>query len=239
MTTGNRQSHQAGSGGPQSAPLTYCVRKVRQPVVIDADYNKPVWQGIESLAIAYAQPTTGVHRPVTQAKVCYDDTFLYVIFQVADRYIRAVATATHGPVWQDSCVEFFFTPRANRSSDYFNFEMNCIGTFLFRHQSAPRQNSRSLGRDDCDTIKIASSLTEPILVEIPGPLIWTVECAVPYEALTRYADVQRPSAGVSWRGNFYKCADHCSHPHWLTWSPVPVLTPDFHRPQCFGIIKFE
>jgi hypothetical protein len=236
---GDDASIKTDAGGLQAVRLTYCVRKVRQPIVIDADYNKPAWQDIEPLLIAFAQPTTGEHRPTTQAKVCYDDTFLYVIFQAADRYVRAVATATHGPVWQDSCVEFFFTPRARRSNDYFNLEMNCIGTFLFRHQSAPRQNSRSLERNDCERIQIAGSLAGPIPDENTEPLTWSVECAVPFEILNRYAEVQRPSAGVVWHGNFYKCADHSSHPHWLTWSPVSVSTPDFHRPESFGVLLFE
>jgi len=44
---------------------------------------------------------------------------------------------------------------------------------------------------------------------------------------------------VTWRANFYKCADSTSHPHWLTWSPVDHPTPHFHLPAFFGTLEFE
>jgi hypothetical protein len=43
--------------------------------------------------------------------------------------------------------------------------------------------------------------------------------------------------GQSWRGNFFKCAEEISHPHWASWSPVDEL--NFHLPRCFGTIHFE
>ena len=64
---------------------------------------------------------------------------LYVKFNVEDRYIKATATETHGPVWQDSCVELFISPRdVNQSKEnvkyghfpYFNIETNCCGCQL-------------------------------------------------------------------------------------------------------------
>jgi hypothetical protein len=87
-------------------------------------------------------------------------------------------------------------------------------------------------------IKIASSASGPIQNEIAKPLTWTLEYAVPFEILSKYAGIIRPKEGVAWRGNFYKCADDSSHPHWMVWLPVSGETPDFHRPDCFGLLKF-
>lgn len=33
--------------------------------------------------------------------------------------------------------------------------------------------------------------------------------------------------------------DNTSHPHWLTWAPVPSPRPDFHTPRSFGTLEFE
>jgi len=52
------------------------------------------------------------------------------------------------------------------------------------------------------------------------------------------APVHRPGPGVIWRANLYKCADLCSHPHWLTWSFVDRSQPDFHRKEFFGTLRF-
>lgn len=227
------------SGGLQAAVPCYCVRRVRCPIVIDADINKSVWQDTESLSIACVQPTTGSHRPAAQAKVCHDGVFIYGIFQVEDRFVRAVATRPNEPVWQDSCVEFFFTPQAKPSASYFNLEINCIGTPLMHYQSGPRQGTRPFSTAEYSVIKTAATLTAPIAVEMDTPVKWTVEYAFPIELLRNYSGVEQPAAGGSWRGNFYKCADCCSHPHWLSWSPIPTSSPDFHRPDCFGMITFE
>ena len=47
-------------------------------------------------------------RPAVKAKMTYDDENLYVIFRVQDRYVRCITKDFNGPVWEDSCVEFFF-----------------------------------------------------------------------------------------------------------------------------------
>jgi len=37
------------------------------------------------------------------------------------------------------------------------------------------------------------------------------------------------------RGNFFKCGDETSHPHWASWSPISEEL-NFHRPETFGSI---
>jgi hypothetical protein len=40
------------------------------------------------------------------------------------------------------------------------------------------------------------------------------------------------------RGNFYKCADDTEMPHFVSWSPIHLPTPNFHCPDFFGEIYF-
>ncbi|MDR1556412.1 MAG: hypothetical protein LBS88_05185, partial [Tannerellaceae bacterium] len=35
-----------------------------------------------------------------------------------------------------------------------------------------------------------------------------------------------------------KCADDTDTPHYLSWNPIAVSAPDFHRPDFFGEIYF-
>jgi hypothetical protein len=46
-------------------------------------------------------------------------------------------------------------------------------------------------------------------------------------------------AGATLRANFYKCGDELQVPHFLSWNPIGVETPDFHRPEFFGKLVLE
>ena len=220
-------------------PSVYAVRRLTHPIVPDATWNRGPWSGIDPLAVEHYMGERPKHIPSTQAKVAWDSESLYVIFRVEDRYVRAVAAGLHGPVWEDSCVEFFFTPGTDLSHGYFNLEMNCGGVMLLRHQVVPRQNPIALTAGECACVRIAHSLPERVEPEIAGPVVWSVEYRLPIAILDRYAPVTPPAPGVKWRANLYKCADKSSHPHWLTWAPVNRPQPDFHVPECFGTLLFE
>lgn len=216
------------------------VRRTPEPIVMDADWNKPVWRSMDPITVALYMGQEPSHRPLTQAKLAWDDDFVYVIFHVEDYYVRAVATEHQQMVCQDSCVEFFFTPGSEIKTGYFNLEVNSIGTMLMYHQMARGQDKCVLDDDDLAAIQIATSLPQGQRIdpEIQKPTVWTVEYALPWRMLQRYAPVSPPTTGEVWRANFYKCADRTSQPHWLTWSKVPLPNPDFHQPSYFGFLEF-
>lgn len=218
----------------------YKVCRVADPVQINADWDKPVWRTIKPVAIELCMGEKPEHKPKTQVRLAWDDEHIYVIFRVEDRYIRATATEYFGNVWQDSCVEFFFAPQAEVAGGYFNLETNCIGTILMHHQLRRGQERRYLYTKDLDTINLATSFAKgrPIDPEIAEPTVWTLEYALPWRMLKNYAETVAPTPGVVWRANFYKCADKTSHPHWLTWSKIPLEKPDFHQPEYLGYLEF-
>jgi len=219
-------------------PYLYKVKRLTSPLTIDADWNKPLWQTQQPLDIKLFMGEKPLHLPKAQAKLLYDDQNIYVIFRVNDQYVRATAKKNFDPVWQDSCVEFFFTPGTDISQGYFNLESNCGGTMLLCHQTAREQNRVSLDLADLEQIEIAHSLDKIIDPEITEPVTWTLEHRLPVKIIEKYAPAVTPAPGVTWRANFYKCGDNTSHPHWLTWSPIENPTPDFHLPRFFGTLEF-
>ena len=116
--------------------------------------------------------------------------------------------------------------------------MNCGGTFLL-HFNSPKQRGQKVDLADCQKIEVAHTLSKIIDPEITEPTIWSVEYRLPIAILEKYCSVNKPASGVTWRANFYKCADETSQPHWLTWNKVDHPTPNFHLPQYFGQIKFK
>ena len=85
---------------------------------------------------------------------------------------------------------------------------------------------------------ISHSMPRTVDGEIAGPTIWSVEYFVPNALLETYAGALGPAAQRKWRGNFFKCADESSHPHWASWNPIgPEL--NFHVPAYFAPFEFQ
>jgi hypothetical protein len=74
--------------------------------------------------------------------------------------------------------------------------------------------------------------------EIQGPVEWCLEYSIPLSIFEAYLGKAVDPAGGRWRGNFYKCGDETSHPHWASWSPIGEEL-NFHCPEHFGILEFE
>ena len=210
-----------------------------------ADWDSALWQSADTLNIAHYRWEDSGHHPRTQARVLYDEDFLAAIFRVEDRYVRAVGENFGDPVSQDSCVEFFLSPRAMGQTDaYFNFELNCGGTLLLRRCSSTTERGWGrrnplLAESDASLVHIAHSLPKRVEPEITDPTTWTVEFHVPFELFGRYfVDLPRPEAGTEWKGNLYKCGAATSKPHSGTWAPIETETPNFHQPAFFQPLRF-
>ncbi len=217
----------------------YLVQRVSEPPQVDAVWDKPLWQRVPTGILTRNMGQTPLHFPKTEFKMVYDDQALYVIFRVDDQFVRSVSTEYQGPVYKDSCVEFFFTPGTDITQGYFNLETNAGGNALFYHQEKQGVNARGIDPADFAKIEIAHSLPDVVDPEIKEPTIWTLEYRLPLDILDKYAPVKSPAKGAQWRANFYKCADATSRPHWLTWSEVQFERPNFHLPEFFGELHFQ
>lgn len=203
-------------------------------------WDGPAWGRVDVLEINQFRPESSSHRPRTQAKLLYGYDTLYGIFRAEDQFVRCVHRRHQDPVYKDSCVEFFVQPHAE--GGYFNFEFNCGGTLLASYVTDHQRTDNGfagfsrLSKADVRDITIYHSHPNIIDPEIRHPLTWFIEFGIPYRLLERYAGPLEINAENSWRGNFYKCADDTSHPHWASWSPVDAL--NFHLPHCFGVLAF-
>lgn len=218
-------------------PLDYHVTRLLEPIEIDGDWNK--WQDVAHVVINQHMGDVPDHRPRVQAKLAWDEDALYIIYQVEDCYVRAVAENYQDSVCKDSCVEFFFTPGTDLGLSYFNVEVNCGGTMLFWWH--PEDGDAVPVSDaDCDQIQVGHTLPKIVDPEIEVPTTWCLEYRLPFSVVQNYCpEATQPKQGVVWKANLYKCGDDTSHPHWLTWSYVDHPTPRFHMPEFFGHLMFE
>ncbi|MCG8565537.1 MAG: carbohydrate-binding family 9-like protein, partial [Desulfobacterales bacterium] len=142
----------------------------------DGTWDGAFWKNIPGLKLKNHMGDYPVHFPETRAKLCYDDLALYLIFQVRDQYVRAVAQENQGRVWEDSCVEFFFTPGPELSDLYFNLEMNCAGVLLCHFHAGDGSEAVPLSTEDCHAVETVSTFSGPVAPEIQSPTNWVLAC---------------------------------------------------------------
>jgi len=219
--------------------FTYLVKQASETPSFKAEWESKQWKKIKSVTLKNYMGEKPSHFPETSVKLQYDNENIYVIFKVMDKYVKAVEKNTNGKICLDSCVEFFFSPGPDTDRGYFNFEANCKGVFLFEYHTDGGKINAFVKPEDYKQVKIVHSLERNVEQEILEPVEWSLEYSIPISVLNKYMKVEKPGPGVTWRANFYKCADKTSHPHWLTWAPVNYPKPKFHLPEYFGRIEFE
>lgn len=218
----------------------YTLHRTPAPPPLEAAWDSRSWREAETLQVAHFHERSSDHHPQVEARQLYDDTALYTLFRVRDRYVRSVQTEYNGPVCTDSCVEFFVRPRADHG--YFNFEINAGGTLHCSYIEDPTRTPQGFAKWEpvsaalAAKVRVATSLPRVVEPEIAEPTEWQLAFAVPLALLEHYVGSLRPLTGARWRANYYKCADRTSHPHWAAWAPVEIL--NFHQPACFGTIRF-
>lgn len=216
--------------------MNYTISKV--PVRPDEANN--FWRSIPTDELSYFLPQSSDHRPRTEVRLCHDLQGIHGLFEVEDRFVRCVRTDLEA-----KCGKMVaWSSSSNQSQPGVTSTSSSTAAALFWSitsltQRALRMGSRrlhasrkpSLGRCGCAPRCRPSSNRR-----FPKRSTWELEFFLPFTLLENYVGRLGEVAGQTWRGNFYKCAEENSHPHWAAWSPVDDF--NFHRPDCFGELRF-
>lgn len=215
----------------------YTVRKSSVPVVLGSGWDGEIWKNADVAKVEFGfDRNVSGHTPEVEIKMLHDDRRICGLFQVKDRYVVARKTADQQMVCQDSCVEFFVQPVTDPR--YFNFEMNCGGTILLYHVTKCVKGGFDLvPQADLDTIERYHTLPRLITEEITEPVTWYLGFGIPISFFEKFSGINPKLSGQTWKANFTKCADKCSHPTWLSWQPLSKCS--FHMPNEFGQLIFE
>lgn len=199
-----------------------------------------VWKKAAKASLLSVRPESSSVIPKVAVSLLYCDVGIAGFFEVEDNYMVCNTIEPMGPVWQDSCVEFFVKPAGLKG--YFNFEFNCIGAVYASYVINPERTPdgfkeyKKFFASDCGLVLTDSSIKNKFEGEIAGPVEWSLTFYIPFSLLGSYSE-KEIEIKEGWRCNFYKCADASSHPHWLSWAPVDEL--NFHAPQSFGKLEFK
>jgi len=170
--------------------------------------------------------------PESYAVLAYDAEGIHVFMRSDETTIRAEQTEQNGPIYTDSCLEFYLMPDS-RDGLYFNFECNPRGVIFL-----------SVGKERAGRTLIVDE--GPAYFKMKAPQsppgyegkFWSVSYCLPFEFIGKYIPEFRPGSKAM-RGNFYKCGNLLPEPHWGCWNRVEWIKPDFHRPEYFGSLTLE
>lgn len=172
--------------------------------------------------------------PKVEFRIAHTDDAFLLHFRVNEGSVRAKYGEDDGSVWTDSCVEFFSVPAGD--GIYYNIECNCIGTILIG-AGATRNDRERAPQEVMNQVQRWASLGRKPFVERVEDTNWEVALIIPYTAFFKHRIMSLDGRTV--KANFYKCGDELQTPHFLSWNPIEIEKPDFHRPDFFGTLEME
>ena len=170
------------------------------------------------------------YHPNVHFAIAYGTDCIFLKYYVNEKFIRAANGAANGPVYEDTCVEFFFSFENEKA--YYNFEFNCVGTALIGYGETKTEREL-LPAPLISKIKYQSVINN----DQPGKDIhWELTVAIPFSLFSH----NKPDTmkGKKCRANFYKCGDSLPMPHFASWSNIKWPEPNFHLPEFFGSVHF-
>lgn len=198
---------------------TYTIRRVT---------GRPDWSSIPSL------PIDQVHKADTApvrawGQIAYDEDCFWVRLRAEEANIRKEETGPLASTWEDSCLEFFFSP-VEGDCRYINIETNAGGSFYMGVGIGKPNLYRLIPRGTQYTFA-------PEVTFFEGG--WEVSYCLPFPMIRCLFPSFAPKSGDILRANCYKCGDKTVEPHWLSWSRVDAQPLNFHLPEFFGTMIFE
>lgn len=185
----------------------------------------PDWDRVPALEIGEAlwRPRPDI---AAWAQFAWDDEKIHVRLHARESAIRAEHTGPLGMPCEDSCLEFFFSPRTGNPR-YFNIEYNPNASLYLGYG------------DGAEAVRLLPERDWFGAVTERTADGWAVTYAVPYDFVRLFFPDFAPKPGMALRANCYKCGDLTPAEHYLAWNPCTSDTPSFHRPQDFGLMVFE
>jgi hypothetical protein len=223
-------------GASADDPPAYRVQKVAVPVQVDGKRDEAAWKNAKSVGDFQFPWWKEGKKEQTEAKLLWNDQFLYVLYNCEDAHVYGEQTERDSPVYQDDCVEVFTAPDPQQPNNYFNIEMNVRAAFLDQHhpggpgtQAQPNWNATG--------IVIVASVEGTLNDDSDIDRGWVLEAAIPFENFRMVARNTPPKSDDVWHLNLNRLGGK-TNPQHSQWSPGKSERPAFHAPQYFGRVIF-
>lgn len=215
------------------------MQHLEAPFINHLNRNSPVEDISASLdkgqkhPIAIAPWPEFSYVPKVQFSIAHGGDCIFLKYFVSEAVVKAVYNQPNDPVYKDSCVEFFIA--FNDDKDYYNLEFNAIGTCTL-YFGKDRNNRKPIAEELIDDIRYLTTIKNEIVNKEKPGVNWQLSLMIPVQVFSNHR--LGTLSGQACFVNFYKCGDDLPVPHFLAWSNIKSLSPNFHLREYFGKLSF-
>jgi hypothetical protein len=229
-----------------AVPKRYVARRIDKALEIDGKLDEQAWKDAPSTGPFVNTMNGGPAEQAVEAKLLWDDTFLYAAFDVADTDVWSKLDKRDDKLWTEEAVELMIDADKN-GKGYVELQVAPNGAIFDTYLPEYRKYEDSI---DPKRKPFSWNSNVKAAVVVNGTLNkrddqdhgWVVELALPLEdvkGLDTKAALPRlpPQVGDSWRINMFRMDQPAGKPQQASgWSPP--LVGDFHALDRFGELVF-
>lgn len=218
----------------------YICRKAPRELRLTGKIDDLLWE--KAQVVRLTQATTGEEpRYLTEARLLYSDTTLYIAFHCEDEYVWGTRTQHDADIWTEECVEVFISPAGtlhqyyeiNVSPKNVTFDACILNPRLRAGIRAPFVGLWDYTVEGLKTVTHVEGTADTP----SGAKYWNAEYAIPLDQLVG-APHMPPRPGDTWRINLYRIdSPKPGEQEFYAWSTLDII--DFHTPTRFGMLRFE
>lgn len=221
----------------ETVPQKYICYRTEKPIIINGLFDEQVWKKLPAmknwtLLGKYTSP-----KYPTVARMCWDDTNLYVGFECIDEDIFGKKARRDDSVFMDDAFEIYIDPDGN-GKNYIEIEVNPVNTIfdLLILTATPRN---AMPKFNVEELQTAVRSYGTLNFKYDNDEKWIGEIAIPFASLANPDTVSLPPKDEDiWRIQLYRSErgkNVRADGEWSAWSP----TRDTHVPEEFGYVTFS
>ncbi len=239
-------------------PRSYVCYRATGPLTIDGRLDEPDWA-----RATWSEPFVDIRgekypkpRYRTRVKMLWDDEYFYFAAELEEPHLWGRLTQRDTIIYHDNDFEIFIDPDGDTHL-YYEFEMNARNTVWDLLLVKPyRDGGPYITGWDIHGLRSAVHLDGTLNNPSDVDSGWTLEIAMPWEALSECARVPTPPRpGDYWRVNFSrvewwldvtergyrkrvdpKMGKRLPEENWV-WSPQGLV--NMHYPEMWGVVRFS
>ncbi|TDQ11388.1 carbohydrate-binding family 9-like protein [Pedobacter metabolipauper] len=224
--------------------------------LIDGDINDTIWKNIpwtDNFVDIEGDKKPKPHL-ATRCKMIWDKESLYIAVEMKEPQVWANISKHDEVIFYDNDFEVFLDPD-NDTHQYMEIELNALNTVWDLFLNKPyRNNGTPLNNWEARGLRTAVKIQGTINKSTDLDQGWTVEMAIPYEAIKTDHTAKIPKDGDLWRINFSRvewdteivnglyvkkkdpAGKGLPERNWV-WSPQGVI--NMHLPERWGYLYFS
>lgn len=219
------------------------VTKAVEPIVVDGRMDEASWGATEKRSFEYfyrADQPDDAQR--STLRMLWDDTNLYLFYQMEDKYLTARETKRDGQPYFDDCAEVFFIPVPESLDTHLGFELNLYkasNDFVFFNDYYKGKSGilKTFNPEFQVEVTHDGTLNDSSDQDVG----WTLEMAIPlstFDGLGKFVPVK---AGNRWAFLAVRQDRNDSEGNRRSTStifPIYDISKNVHQAERFGLMEF-